>query len=289
MATNPEQLQNQGDALRDKGLGDDAALRYADAARQFEQAGDLLSAASSWHMAGVSMKHDQAKAMELFKAAITFYEEAGDEVGVGRVYRDQAVTYAYRAEHEEALKLLEESREVLAKTKAKDELGITIAKIGNVLTHQGEYDEAAAKLYEGLALIKQQPNAFYEGTAYMHLAQLRLRQKEFKSALVYSHTAAKTLARQNPEMDFNQAMDYFGRRSAQIYGIMAQSYLGLGNTKLAGDYFVKSLDYIKPLAADAAEVLLQDIGAGDFVESIKSSDPNLNRKLAKHPVFKRLR
>ena len=255
--------------LWNRGLGEEAAEKYLQAAALYEQEGNIAEVASCWHMAGVSLKHRPKEAEEAFAKASQYYRQAGDEVGVGRVYRDQAIPFAYQHNYDKSLKWLEKSESALRKADAKAELGITIAKIGRLLTGMGKFDEAERRLEEGLALIREQPSWFYEMTALMHAAQLRLEEKDYQGVITYVWAGIGALSNERPELDQAELIETFGRRFAQLFGLLAHGYYHAGNCALGIDYFAQSMALIEPLDEDAKKVLLDDIKAKEFVAESK--------------------
>lgn len=283
-----EQLIQKADALRNKGLGEEAAVDYQHAAELSLRSGNVLSAAGAIHMKGVSLKHTQDLANTAFVQAIELYQKASDQLGAGRVYRDMAIPYAYKHQYDKALELLNQSESSLKKQGSSAELAITIAKIGHVQARLGNLNIAREKLNDALGILRQHPAPFYEMTTRLHIAQLDLQKKQHQKAIDEIGAAIKALSAEDSSLNEDQLVERYGRRFAQLYGVLANAYLGLGETEQAVSYLAKSLDLIQPLNNDAAAVLHEDIAAGDMIIKLKVSHPELYDHLSNHSEIKRI-
>jgi tetratricopeptide (TPR) repeat protein len=254
-----ERLLAEATLLRNQGRGDESALKYEQAARFFDEAGKEHEAAECWHMMGVSLKHQLKRSMEIFQQAIEKYRRAGDETGVGRVYRDMAIPYLYEEDYYEALQWLRKSEQVLRDAGARAELGVTLAKIGHVFGRQKNFEEAEAKIEEGLRKIRSEGATFYEATALMHLAEVRLDQADWPEVVELCGAALKALRRDDPELNEEEVIEKYGRRSAQILGLLAWGESKLGYAEAAKNHFARSDKLINQMPEDAAEIVRSDI------------------------------
>lgn len=270
-----QELQKQAGNYRDQGQGLDAIEKYKQAAELYEAAGDAAGAAECWHMVGVSYKveNDIDNAIETLEQAAKLHREAGNEVGMGRVYRDIGIAYAYRKEHEPALEWLQKSEEALRDSGAEAELGITEAKLGLHYIHVKEYDQADEWIAKGLMHIRKEGHWFYEMTALSHAAALNLL-RDNPSQAVTDLWAGIGLIYGADEQG-NQK-----RRLAQIYGLLAHGYKNIGNTNGGVAYFEKSLALLESMEKNVSEVVLEDIRADEFVDSLKDSAPEAYARLS---------
>jgi len=132
------------------------------------------------------------------------------------------------------------------------ELGITLAKLGQLYTLQNRLDDAEKSLMDGLALIRKTGHAFYELTALMHLAALYLKTKDYGQMLANAEAALGLIY----EYDMYEAQT---RRIAQIYALMAEGYLQSGSKAFSEHFAKKALDKIKQLEPDAQKLVRKDI------------------------------
>jgi tetratricopeptide (TPR) repeat protein len=260
-----EQLEKQAGDLRNNGQGLAAVEKYKQAADLFLEAGDEQRSAECWHMVGVSYKveNDIDAAIETLEKAAQLHREAGNKVGVGRVYRDIGIAYAYRKEHDKAIGWLEKSEEALRNSGADAELGMTESKIGLHYLEVKDYDKAEQWLDRGLASIRKESNWFYEMTALLHLAALHLVRERYSEAITTLWSCVGLIYQANEQ-------DGQKRRLAQIYGLLAHGYLGVGNTKSGVQFFEQAVGLLKPMAGNVSEVVYEDIRARGFAERLKT-------------------
>ncbi len=272
-----ELLEKQAGDLRNNGQGLAAVEKYKQAAALFLEAGEKQRAAECWHMVGVSYKveNDIDAAIETLEKAAQLHYETGNEAGVGRVYRDIGIAYAYRKEHDKAIEWLEKSEEALRGSGADAELGITESKIGLHYLEVQDYDKAEQWLDRGLATIRKEGHWFYEMTALLHLAALRLVREQHSEAITALWSCVGLIFQANEQ-------DGQKRRLAQIYGLLAHGYLGVGNAKSGAQFFERTVDLLRPMAGNVSEVVYEDIRAREFAERLKTaSRPDYDQLAAK--------
>ncbi|OGY23490.1 MAG: hypothetical protein A2172_04750 [Candidatus Woykebacteria bacterium RBG_13_40_15] len=280
---NPKELEKQADSLRNNGRGLAAIEKYTQAATLYEQQENKKEAAECWHMVGVSYKveNDINHAIETLEKAAKLHNTAGNQVGVGRVHRDIGIAYAYHKEHDKAIDWLEKSEKVLRDSGDYAELGITEAKIGKHYLEINDYNKAEQWLQKGLSTIRKEGHWFYEMTTLLHFGTFYLARKDFGAAattiwagigLIYQAGAKKTQQ----------------RRLAQLYGLLAQSYLGLNNPKSGAKFFKKAMDLLTPMDSNVSAVVYEDINAPQFVKLIKKSSPEKHKKLTKEIKLNKL-
>lgn len=263
-------LEEAATKLRNQGRGDEAADMYMQAKQAYLTAGNLAKAAGCQHMIGVSYKieNDSDRAIPALQQAIIDYRTAKDMLGKGRVQRDIGVMYEYLGAHQEAeqafldsqasLTALPDDRKthqsVQGKTSRNAELGITLAKLGQLYTRTGQFSQAESYLMDGLALIRGVGHVFYEVTALMHLGSLYYATKHYGRMLANLEAALGLLYEY-------RLQDEHTRRLAQIWGLMAHGYAACGNTVTARYFAKKSLAIVNQLSQNAQKPLRHDIQA----------------------------
>lgn len=267
-------LETEADNLRNTGQGLKAVNKYQAAAELYEQAGDPNRAAECIHMVGVSYKieNDLPKALKALHQATDMHQAAGNDEGVGRVARDIGMAYDYRKQFDDGLVWLKRSVEALKDTDNLAELGISEVKLGQHYLETGKLKEAEKWLQQGIASIRQEHHWFYEMTALLPLAGLRLQQKQFNDAISFLWAGIGLI-------DEAKARPNQSRRLAQLYGLLARGYLETGAVEAAGDYFVKSLKLLEPMADNVAAVVFDDIVAAEFVTSLRQISPDQYQQL----------
>jgi tetratricopeptide (TPR) repeat protein len=175
-----QELEKQATDLRNNGQINGAVTAYHELTKRFEAVGDAKDAANMQHMIGVSYKiaNNTAAALAALADAKQRYEKINDWVGVGRVLRDEGITYQYVHDFDHAHKLLEESIEILNGTDAFAELGISQSKLGNLYLEQGKLAQAETWLARGLGTLNKTNHWFYTATTRLHIAGLHLKRHE---------------------------------------------------------------------------------------------------------------
>lgn len=224
-ALSDQELEGQATDLRNNGQITDAVAKYKELVKRFEAQGNAKRAANMQHMIGVSYK--VANKTEASLAALANskqrYEQANDRVGVGRVLRDEGITYQYVHDFDHALSLLEESIDVLGDTDDFAELGISHSKLGNLYMEQGNLTEAETWLVSGLEILENKADHwFYTATARLHIAGLHLKRHEDDKALTEISLAEKAFL--DHGSDASNA-----RRLAQIEALKTIAFLELGD------------------------------------------------------------
>lgn len=275
IATTANQLELEGTTLRNQGKGFEAIKKYEEAKALYLQSDLLPQAAGCQHMIGVSYKiqGNLEKALEAFQTAIADYLNANDTLGPSRVERDIGIMYEYVDLFTDAkahlLKSENELRGWDPNTIVKQivgesasvgaELGVTLAKLGLVYTRLGEFDDAKASLFEALSLTRASQHPFYEMTTLLHGGELYIKLEKFNEALLYLQAGMGILYE-------NRLEDTHKRRMAQIWGLMAHAYLGLGVRDNAQHYARRALFIIDSLDKDAQKPLIKDVDGAKLRE-----------------------
>jgi tetratricopeptide (TPR) repeat protein len=266
-----QRLEAKAAKLRNQGKGYEAVKVFQKAREKYLSEGDALKAAGCLHMMGISYKieNDLQKAMPLYDQAADEYRQIGDRLGPGRVYRDAGIMLEYHDRLDEAADYLQKSKAELENVPddaegvsyvgegpptKNAELGITLAKIGLILTRQKQFEEAEKQIIAGLKLIRKTGHVFYEMTALLHYSALHITMGNYGWALDKLEAALGLIYEHHMQ-------DEQTRRLAQIWGLMAHSYLRHNNRTTARYYAEKSFNIIYGLSESAQIPLLKDIDA----------------------------
>ena len=237
------ELEEQATTLRNNGQVDAAVKAYQELVMRFEKAKKPKRAAEMQHMIGVTYKvgNHTTESLQALDAALERYKTVNDTVGVGRVLRDKGITYQYAKRYQEAKDLLQESVTVLQGTEDVAELGISEAKVGNLLREAGLFDKAEAWINRALETLNVTNHWFYISTALLHKAHLKLAQHNYNDALTAAEMTEKILRDNNGEQVQK-------RRLAQVWFMKSAIYKAMGEfekasqCKEAGEAYAAALD-----------------------------------------------
>lgn len=263
-----DQLLEEGDTKRNNGHGLSSIASYRKALKLAQVAGDWKRAAEAQHMIGVSYKveNDINRSIPELEKAVALYDKAGDPDGPGRVSRDIGISYDYRKNFSQGEHWLKLSVNQLRHTHALAELGISEVKLGKHYLQTDRPDLAEGWIDRGLAKIRHTDRWFYEMTALLHRADLRL----------FQHRPTDAIADLEAGLDLIQgAGSTYGqqRRLAQIFGLLAYANLQLGDLDTANLYHHKADAILEQLEPSVAAVVMEDIRAFDFTRRIKELNP----------------
>jgi len=255
-----DRLLSQATTARNNGEGARAVKLYQEAANLSDQAGEEQTAAEAIYMMAVSYKteNDFELAVQAFKDASRRFHELGSLVDQGRVERDLGLNYDYAGRPDEALPWLKRSVETLEQTNAVAELGISEAKLGVHYGLTGHLEKGVEWIEQGLTNIRKAGQWFYEMTALRHLAQLRILEQNYPNALKNLEAGLKLIK------DSGEPENY-GRRVAQIRGLMSYCQLKLGQVEAAQENFAVAQELIKPMSPEATAIVLADIHADEIL------------------------
>ena len=238
-----EELEKQATTLRNNGQVQQAVAAYTELVARFDKAKDKQRAAQMQHMIGVTYKvgNHTAQSLQALDAALERYKAAADTVGVGRALRDKGITHQYVKQYQEAKDLLQQSVTVLQSTGDVAELGISEAKVGNLLRQVGVLDKAEAWINRGLETLQTTDHWFYISTTLLHKAELNLAQHQYTEALAAAEASEKILRDNNGEQEQK-------RRLAQLWFLKSGIYKAMGDfekaseCKEAGEAYALALD-----------------------------------------------
>ncbi len=248
------------DNFRNNAQVDKAVSAYVYISEVAKEQGDMPSIARALHMAGVSLKEDVLgegsrlrDAIDYFKQAERVYSKTEDKVGLGALYRDCGIILDYAGRFEEAEPWLKKSIEILEQTDAIEHLGISTDKLGLHYLKSGKVDEAEKEIVKGIELLKQKPEAgFFYATALYDLSRVLFKQKRYEDA---KSAAEESLSWFEADHDQEQ----YGRRKAQLYGILSLIYDKVGDDKKARQAGDDYEDLSGKLDSEAEKVLEKDL------------------------------
>lgn len=238
-----QELEQQATAYRNNGQVDAAVRAYQELIARFEKAKNPQRAAEMQHMVGVTYKvgNHTNESLQALDNALERYKAVNDTVGVGRALRDKGITYQYVKRYQEAKDLLQESVMVLQGVGNAAELGISEAKIGNLLREAGVLDKAEVWINRALETLQNTGHWFYISTTLLHKADLKLARHQYADALAAAEAAEKILRDNNGEQVQK-------RRLAQMWFMKASIYQAMGDfekaseCKEAGQAYAAALD-----------------------------------------------
>lgn len=238
-----QELEQQATTYRNNGQVDAAIRAYQELVTRFDKAKKPQRAAGMQHMIGVTYKvgNHTNESLQALNVALERYKAINDTVGVGRVIRDKGITYQYVKRYQEAKDLLQESVTVLLGAGDAAELGISEAKVGNLLREAGVLDKAEAWIQRALETLNSTGHWFYISTALLHKAQLKLAQHHYEEALAATDASEKLLRDNNGEQVQK-------RRLAQVWFMKSAIYRAMGEfekasqCREAGEAYAATLD-----------------------------------------------
>jgi tetratricopeptide (TPR) repeat protein len=276
--TTGQKFEAKATRLRNQGKGYEAVEAYEQARAAYREAEENVKAAGCTHMIGVSYKieNDIGKALPVYEQAAREYEDAGDKLGPGRVWRDAGIMFEYHDRFGEAEEYLQKSKSALETVPAdatseaasdgqpskNAELGITLAKLGLLGLRRQQFEQAERYLMDGLVLIRKSGHAFYKMTALMHLGSLYFATEHHGRMLANLEAALGLIYEHGMQ-------DEHSRRLSQIWGLMAHGYLAHQNVDTARRYAKKAFALIESLSKTAQGPLHKDIQAEKLKEHLR--------------------
>lgn len=274
-----EKIFQQATDFRNNGQEQQAIEKYQQAIEVYKQLSDQPKIAECWQMIGVCYKIENKtkKAIKAYQEAIAVFETLNDNLGLGNTYRDIGITFAYKHKYKKSLPYLEKSIQYLKKTDDFIALGITLVKTGLSYIGLQNLNKARKLMSEGLYLIRsaqeEQYNWFMEMTALLNLAGLEFAEKKYTQMITDLWAARALIFYQGEEKGQE-------RRLAQIYGLLAQGYCGVGNTNLGVKFLKHALILLQPMSKEVRDVVYEDFKAQDLIRLIKNKSPQAYESLS---------
>jgi tetratricopeptide (TPR) repeat protein len=260
--------------LKDNGQTQQAIERFRLAEKQFDNIDNITMYATSIHMIGVCqlMERDYDQAVSTLKQAADLYQQQRDNHGLGNVYRDLGLAFFHRKQYDQARYWLDLSAQHLGKTDEKASLGITLAKSGLLFKELHQWDKSNLLFKQALTLIREQGHWFFEATTLIDWAFLAYKKKDFHQTITKLWAALGLIYQA-------QAQEQQQRRLAEIYGILAISYLRLNNTTWAINLLHTSLQYLKQMPEPARAPVMKFAKIQKFLKKLYQQDVNLYRQV----------
>lgn len=147
---------------------------------------------------------ESLEALKLSDEALIAYQEEGDLFGFVEILADRSITFRHLHDATEDISFLIVSKhevssgiEIARKNNQKEALAIPLARLANVLTDLGEYQEAVASYKEALEIMSTNPPARYNRPGILADMKAHLATTEYqagdKSALERARTALTEL------------------------------------------------------------------------------------------------
>jgi tetratricopeptide (TPR) repeat protein len=256
-----ENLFLQADNFRNSARVKEAIAAYEDIASLAQEEHMLDLQARALHMAGVSAKEsvtDQKSsyyrdAQNYFDLATKIYQQIDDQVGLGDVYRDRAITADYAGDSVMAEEYFTKSLEILKQTEAVDHLAITYDKLGVHFFKLGQLNEAEEKINQALELVHQTPLAgFVLATILLDLARVLYKKGDFRGAKTRAEESLSWF-----EADHDQ--EKYDRRLAQLYSLMSLIQAQLNQDQSAKSFWQKYQNLLVSFDSEAIHVLQKDL------------------------------
>lgn len=256
-----QQLEKIATDLRNNGQIENAVKAYRELIRRYDLLEKLELAANMQHMIGVSYKiaNNTELAIRELMNTKERYEAIGNEIGVGRVLRDEGTAYQYAHDYEKALPLLIQSVDILKKYNNKAELGISQVKLGNLYLDQNSIIQAESFMVLGLETLTADDanyNWFYVATAHIHLSRLFIKEEHYLGSLKEINTAYDMFVSKNGESSHV-------RRLAEVMAIKARIFKCLKRSKEREECIIYCKELLNKIDDDSRKYLLEQ---PDFIE-----------------------
>lgn len=252
-----ENLFHKADNLRNNALVDEAVAAYKEIAGLVTQPEELPYQARAWQMAGVSSSEAIMDEGSYYRDAQTYFDQAeklfrqlNDQIGLGSLQRDRAISAEKAGRSSLAEEWFQKSLVTLSATSSPTELGISQVKFGLHLYRLNDYSTAEKQITIGLKLLEEEPAAgFYHATALYDLARVKLKLGAISESLELARISLSWFEADHDNHSYQ-------RRLAQLHGLLFVLYFRQNDKKLAkrhGEAYQKLLQDFDPLAAKVLE------------------------------------
>jgi len=255
-----EGLLQKAEVKRNAGLATEALSLFLKSAELAKQDEDYQGVAHSLYRAGVTAKlfirsaqdTKYRDAIQFLLAAKDLFTEQGNEVEVGKVYRDIAITHDYARQKSAALESFTRAVTIFQKIGADGELALTYAKIG--LHYAINNDTATAKQFydQSSKYFQRAPSGFYQAIYWQDYAKLLAKLNEVKSAIDWAEQSLSWY-------DADHDGVVFQRKVAQLYGLLSVLYDLDGREKLAKNYATRYERLLKTIDPEVVLSLRQEL------------------------------
>lgn len=239
--------------LRNNGQENEAIKKYRQLIKLYETAENWEKVGYCWQMIGVcyKIKNAEKQALAAIEKAVTIFKKLKDDFNLGCAYRDIGLTLTNAEKCAAAIKYLRLSIKYLSKTDKYAGLGISQVRLGAAYLRAKNLKPARRWINEGLMAIRREGDWFMEATALLNLAGLDFQEKKF-SIMIDKLWAALGLILNEKEEAKQQ------RRLAEIYGLLAQGYYGIGNSVFAKKFFIRSRQILNSMPPDVQNLVIKN-------------------------------
>lgn len=227
------QLGKKANDYRNSGQIEKAIDAYEAYAKVCAEEGDEKAVAGAYHMAGVASTEGIKKAGDdYFNRALAYYKKAKDiytklhdEYDLGRVLRDEAISYSHIGDMQSAYPLFAESVAKTEKTEYVADTAITLDKWGLALLKDEKIAEAEEKMRKALLMLEDTQSWFYWATTLLDLSRVLFIRKQYADAATYLHQSESIYVNHYTE-------EAHPRRLAEIYLMLEAVYVQLAEQNL---------------------------------------------------------
>ncbi|MCR4278077.1 MAG: tetratricopeptide repeat protein [Candidatus Berkelbacteria bacterium] len=261
-----EDLLAQADRLRNSAQVDEAIKAYKEIVSLASDNHENFFRARAFHLAGVAAKESVLSiessyyrdALNYFASAEEIYRTLGDRKMLGGLYRDIASCADYAQDSQTAVNYFQKAIETLEPTEFFGELAVTYDKLGLHFYKQNLPKQAEPFIEKALNLFKNDPSAgFFRSTTLLDGARIQFKLGNFEKARDWAEESLGWYLAEHPGSDY-------GRRLAQLHGLLSAIYGELGDQKKANEAYGKYqvlLQIFDPLAAKVIEKDLRELAS----------------------------
>jgi len=278
---NAAELLKQAQHRKDNGETSAAIAKFQQAQREFEQQNNQASVAHCLQMIGVCylIENRFSLAEQNLNQALKIYQTLNHLSGVGNVYRDLGLSCLRQAQYEKARQYMEKSANFLRQSNDTQSLGITLAKSALIFFYQQRFDKAKLLFKQGLTLLRENQNWFFEMTVLLDWARLSKYQEDHHQMITKLWAALGLILHYQSESSHHQY------RLAEIYGLLAQGYLSLGNIAQATQLFHSCLQYLQSMPDPVQQNILHSLNVSQFLKQLQKKDSQAFKHFLSHPLL----
>lgn len=253
-------LFQQADRMRNNGKVGEAIEAYKDIARLSKEDNELDLLGRALHMAGVSAKENVEPgkgeyynlALQFLNAAIAIFQQTGNQLELGAVYRDMAIVNDYANHPNNAVTYFQKSISILEPIGNYQHLAITYDKFGLHFYKLSQFKQAQDYINKALELFRQTTPGFFHATTLFDLSRVKFKLSDYDQAYELAKESLSYF-----EADHG-AISHI-RRQAQINGALAVITAKLGQNDQAKSYFQKYQKLLTQLDPLTGKVVSSDI------------------------------
>ncbi len=194
------------------------------------KAGPLSISRTYLNLAGVfdEMKKNE-ESIRYYRLSEAAKKEAGDSIGLGRVYGNLAVSFKNDRNYEHALRVLDTAF-MFSPNPAPEDAYPIYNTYGSIYKHLKQYETSRSYYFRALEAAKASGSIYSMSVAYINIADLYNQQQQYTSAIRYSlHADSLAAISQSPSLNL------------YINNNLATAYKGLNQPAKALEYLYTTL------------------------------------------------